>query len=89
MVEVRVGVEYGVDFGEILSQCLFPQVRAAVDEDGEFWCLEMDGGAGAGQAWVVRGADWALAADDGDAGGCAGAEEGEGSFRFQLGLSFA
>ena len=78
VVGVRVGVEDGVDAGEVLAECLRVEVGAGVDEDGFVLVLDENGGAGAAVMGVGGGADRAIAAQGGHAHGRAAAEEGEG-----------
>ena len=80
-----VGVEDGVEAGDVLADGLGVEVRAGVDEDGvwgpESVPFDADGGAGAavlraGEAGV--GADGAGAAEGGDSHAGAATQECEG-----------
>jgi hypothetical protein len=83
VVGVMVGVEDGVDAGELLPDGLRVEVGTGVDEDGLVVEVEADAGAGAAIAVVALGrdgggADGAGAAERGNAHAGAGSEEGEG-----------
>ncbi len=78
VVGVVMGVEDGVNLGEVLAESLRVEVGAGVDEDRVVVESELDGGSGAAVARVGGGADGAGAAERGDAHAGAGAEECEG-----------
>ena len=78
-----VGVEDGIDLGDLLSQCLLAEIGAAVDNDGALGGLNVYRRAGTDEFWVAGGAYGAVAPDDWHACGCARAEECEGKFGFQ------
>jgi len=75
-----VGVEDGVNLGEVFAEGLLAEVRACVDEDVEASFVgevfKMKRAAGAIVAGVARGADGARTADDGDANGGSSTEKG-------------
>lgn len=76
---VGMGVcdEDRVDGLDAFAEALLPEVGTGIDDPGGFGGLDVDGGAEAFVARFVGLADGAMAPDDGDADGGAGAEKSE------------
>lgn len=75
VIDVIVGVEDVIDFGEPLSEGLFAEVRTGVYENFDLVCLEENGGAGSRVPWIGGSADFASATDDRNSHGGAGAKK--------------
>lgn len=75
MVGVGVGIENGVDSWDFFSQGLEAEVRAGVDDDAFAVYLEPGACSRSFVARVARAADGAVAADEGDSTGGAGAQD--------------
>lgn len=77
VVGVGVGDKDGVEVRDVVAEALAAEIGAGVDDPGELWGAQEDGGAVALVAGVWGAADGAGAADHGDAEGGAGAEKSE------------
>ena len=75
VIDVLVGVEDGIDFGEVFAEGLLTEIGAAVNEEGSPGAFEEGGAAGAVIPGVIGGAGGALAADDRDADRGGGSEK--------------
>ena len=77
VIDVLVGVEDGVDGGNVLAECLLVKVGAGVDEKTAPWAFDEGGAAETAVMGMIRGASRARTADDWHADRGGGAQKKE------------
>jgi hypothetical protein len=76
MVGMGMGKEHGIDAGNFVPDCLFPEIGRGIHEKVPAGGFDQDRGAGSFVPWIGGSADTAVAADHWNPRGSSAAEYG-------------